>query len=133
MDEQKILQFIAHYRTLPEEALAQLHARSDTLTEEAGVALDRTISARRINLLQMAQDEAEQDFVPVATIVKEIEEKEKRDARNTKFFLLFGIPLIFLQLIFDPGKFVQIAVEALCLGLLAWLILIIRRRMRRRS
>ena len=69
MDTKKILEFRAHYEYMPEEEIALLHANPH-LSEEAKVALNEVIHARKIDLAKIRQEEAEEEF--------QIDEKDRK-------------------------------------------------------
>ena len=124
MDSSKIAAFSAHYESLSEWELYDIDAKRATLTEEARIALDQTLSRRGIDLATLKEVEAA-EFAQQATYEQEQQIKaEKRDARYFKFFLIVGLPVVISGALFRTERFYETLISSLVqagiIGLLYW-------------
>jgi hypothetical protein len=124
MDAAKVAEFSAHFETLTEWDLLDVDSRRATLTEEACIAFDQTLSKRGIDLGKLKEIEATE----VAQQAKHEQEKqlraEKRHARYFKFFLIIGLPIVIFGALFRTDRFYETflsaTVQAGVIGLLYW-------------
>lgn len=133
MNQQQLSQFKQHYLYLPEEELEQLHARKATLVEEAQVALTEAIAERGVSVEAIRRSNAIEDAGAVAVASVKAKNKARRDARFFKWMLIFGIPLIGVQVALRPeaawSTLVSALVQVLGLAAIAWLALLIKRKL----
>jgi len=124
MDSAKVAEFSAHYETLGEWDLFDIDSRRSTLTEEACVALDQTLSKRGINLANLKAEEASELAQQAAHEQEQQLKAEKRDARYLKIFWIVGLPIIIFGAIFRTEKVYETLVSSLVqvgvIGLLYW-------------
>jgi uncharacterized membrane protein len=124
MDRDKVAEFSANYETLGEWELFDINSRRATLTEEARIALDQTISKRGIDLAKLKEVEAAELTQQAEYEQQQQLKAEKRDARYFKFFLIIGLPIIILGALFRTDQVLETLVSSLVqvgvIGVLYW-------------
>jgi len=127
----RVAEFVAHYERLDDFAIADLFNRRHSLTSDAQAALDLVAQARQLNLSAVRNEMArEQEAIVEAERQREASWK-RRDAFWFKVCLWVGIPLLGLGLVFQPERtyqtLVSTIVQVICLVLIAWVVLRIKR------
>lgn len=137
MDKDKVAEFAARYQRLSEWELADIHARSATLTEEARAALVAVTADRGIDLKKLRQEEAAEEVERAAVEQANAEKKERRDARLFKILLVIGLPIVVLGALLRPERtyetFISALVQGVGLVVLAWIILMFKRSRNKRT
>lgn len=132
-----VAQFSTRYEALSEWELYDIDARRATLTEEARIALDQTLSKRGIDLARLKELEVT-ELAQQANYKQEQQIKaEKRDARNFKYLLIVGIPVVIFGAIFRTERFYETLISSLVqvgvIGLLYWAYLKFKHSRNRRK
>jgi hypothetical protein len=112
MDNHKVSEFAAHYQSLSEWELADIHGKYTSLTEEARAALDAVVADRRIDFEKMRQAEAVEELERAAIEQTKSEKKTKRDSRLFKIFLAVGLPIIILGALLRPERAYETLISA---------------------
>ena len=105
MDKHKVAEYSAHYQSLDEWVIADLHARSSSLTEEARIALDAVITDRGINLEKIHREVAKEELDYVVKERAREEERKKREDRASKIWIRISLFLIIFIVILYPPDF----------------------------
>jgi hypothetical protein len=105
-------QLLKHYREVDALQLAELHDRSNELTESARAALSVVIEERGIDLNGIRQQRIVDDQEMAEVVRARIEKFEKRDERWLKIVVFIGIPLFLVALLLTPKKSVADIVAA---------------------
>lgn len=79
MDKYKVAEFSAHYQRLDEWALADIHAKASSLTEEAFFALNSVIADKGIDLEKIRHTVAKQDSECAEKELVRTKKREKRE------------------------------------------------------
>jgi hypothetical protein len=136
-NKHKVAEFSAHYQSLNEGELADLHDRASSLTEEARMALDAVITNRGIDPEKMRQEAMKEDLDYIAKETVREEERKKRDARHTKIWIAISIPIVVLGMIFRPERtyetLISTITQVLVIVFAAWVVLAIKRSLSRRK
>lgn len=131
MNQQKIAEFAAHYQVLDEWEIANLSARSSSLTEEARHALAMVISDRKIDLKRIHEENLDEQRVLAQQERTRQEKREARDARWLKIMLVICIPLIIVGVFVRPEKtleaLVSTVVQAVGIALIALVVFKLKR------
>lgn len=136
MDESKVAEFTASYMAMHEEDLVRLVDRRSTLVEEAQAALDTVLAKRAIDIKGI-KEAGRKEVHDLAEKAKEAEaRKDRRHASQTKIFLWVCIPFTLLGILVNPEKsyvtFISSLTQAALLGLIALLVVFIRRAISKR-
>lgn len=133
MDKSKVAEFSAHYQRLDEWALADIHAKGGSLTDEALFALNSVIADKGIDLENIRQTVAKQDSEYAE---KELVRTKKREKRETQLLIVFFI-IAALGVIFRPGQAYKTLLETLVqvafIAVIVWGVQAIRRFLSRRK
>lgn len=137
MDTRRVAEFEERYQRLDEWELADIYAKYGSLTEEARAALDGVIQSRNIDLDKMRQQEASEELHRAEIEQERYEKWKKRDAFLSKIFLVIGLPIAIAGALLRPERayetFISTLVQAVGLGLVAWVVLAIKRSRSKRS
>lgn len=137
MDTRRLADFEERYRRLDEWELADIYAKYGSLTDEARAALDGVIRSRNIDLDNLRQQEATEELHRAEMEQKIYEKWKKRDAFLLKISLALGVAIAIVGALLSPERayetFISTLVQAVGLGLLAWVVLAIKRSRSKRS
>jgi hypothetical protein len=137
MDTSRVAEFEERYRQLDEWELADIYAKYSTLTDEARAALDGVIRDRNIDLAKMRQQEATEELHRAEVEHVRYERWKKRDAFLLKVFVAIGLPIAIVGALLRPERayetFVSTLVQTAGLGLVAWVVLAIKRSRSKRK
>jgi endonuclease/exonuclease/phosphatase family metal-dependent hydrolase len=137
MNDPRVSEFAARYRSMQEEDLADLAARRGTLTEEAQAALDAAIAERGIDLAVLQEADKQEAAAVEQQLQAEEKRQEKRRARYAKVFFAVAVPVAVVAAIFSPERsystFISSIVQSVLLGALACGFVAIKKALTKRS
>lgn len=129
-------QFKAHYREVSEWELLDIHSRSSTLTDDARIALAEVVAERKIDLQKLRQEESAEERARAAVESEKKKKWDQRDALLFKWFLIISLPIIVVWAFLRPDRAVEAFVSSLVQGiglcLVAWLVMKLKRRLRKK-